>query len=186
MLAYYDFLHRCKNSPKCTRICVKLAAYMLWCRSSCRVWVGVYLLTCKNTCSWPYGSNICERRTTTFWPLIARLQRLNSKWIWNAINQVISLIGTRVYIFQSVKHFCCTLTLASWVLSQADLFLPRLTISPHPTLFFLILLSLSFSPLLSPALSVSLLGMFVQLVNRPLLEYHICCWEVLCALLLLC
>lgn len=49
---------------------------------------------------------------------------------------MISLIGTRVYIFQSVKHFCCTLTLASWVLSQADLFLPRLTISPHPTLFF--------------------------------------------------
>lgn len=103
-----------------------------------RVWVGVYLLACKNSCSWPYGSNTCERsgrRTTTFWPLIARLQRLNSKWIWNAINQVISLIGTRVYVFQSVKHFWCTLTLASWVLSQADLFLLRLTISPHPTLF---------------------------------------------------
>lgn len=109
----------------------------------------------------------------------------HSQWRCSTINQLVFLIGTRVCMFQSLKHFRCTLTLASWVLSQADPCLPKLSGVPFVLVLFFILLSLSSSLLLSPALSVSLLGMFVQLVSGPSLEYHVCCWAVLRAPLLI-
>lgn len=88
------------------------------------------------------------------------------------MNLVISLIGTRVYIFSVCEalllhsNSCLMGVVTGWSFSSQTHNLPP----PHAFLKK-ILLSLSFSPLLSPALSVSLLGMFVQLVNRPLLEY---------------
>lgn len=110
-----------------------MADILLWFTAACRVWVDVYIQAWMNVCSWLYESNTCERlkaeasKVTPFWPLRYLLQTLQHKLICSAINRLISLIGARVCMFQSLEHFGHTLALASWVLSQADPFLPKLS-----------------------------------------------------------
>lgn len=90
-----------------------------------------------------------RRRCQKYGGVLRHLQMLHSEWICSAINQLMSLSGSRMCRFQSLKHFGWTLTLASWMLSQADPFLPKLSGVP----FFFCFVFLSCCPYLPPFFS---------------------------------
>lgn len=129
------------------------------------------------------------KSVTPFWPLRYLLQTLHSKLICSTINRLISLIGARVCMFQSLEHFGHTLALASWLLSQADPFLLKLSAvplfflfcfesccpNPRPFSSRLLFLTLCWGCLFS--LSASLYSSTMSVVERSLCAPLLLCWS---------